>query len=66
MEINECIKNLRIEKGLTQTELAQILHTSQDTISLWELGKSLPDVKSVIAMSKLFDVTTDYILCCEK
>ena len=51
---------------MTQTELAEFLHTSQDTISLWERGKSLPDVKSVIAMSKLFDVKTDYILCCEK
>ena len=47
---------------MTQNELASLLFTSQDTISLWERNKSLPDVKSVIKMAKIFQVTTDYIL----
>ena len=63
MKISECIKNLRKENNMTQQELADILYTSQDTISLWERGKSYPDVIDVIKMSKIFDVTTDYILC---
>lgn len=66
MTIGEIIKSLRIENGMTQTKLALLLFTSQDTISLWERGKSLPDVKSVIEMSKIFNVTTDYILGVEK
>lgn len=66
MKIGEIIKALRVEFGLTQTALAQLLYTSQDTISLWERNKSLPDVKSVIEMSKIFGVTTDYILGVEK
>lgn len=66
MKISECIKNLRLEKKLTQKELGDMLFVSQDTISLWERGKSNPDINAIIQMSKIFDVTTDYILCVEK
>ena len=66
MSIGEIIKSLRVENGMTQTELALLLFTSQDTISLWERNKSLPDVKSVIKLSSIFKVTTDYILGVEK
>ena len=66
MNIGEIIKSLRIEKKMTQTDLAALLFTSQDTISLWERNKSLPDVKSVIKMSAIFGVSTDYILGLEK
>lgn len=51
---------------MTQTELALLLYTSQDTISLWERNKSLPDAKSLIKMANIFKVTTDYILGLEK
>lgn len=66
MTIGEIIKSLRLENKMTQSQLASLLFTSQDTISLWERNKSLPDVKSVISMSKIFEVTTDYILGVEK
>ena len=62
MSIGENIKGLRVEKNMTQTQLASLLFISQDTISLWERNKSLPDVKSLIQLSKIFNVTTDYIL----
>lgn len=66
MTTGETIKSLRLENGMIQTKLASLLFMSQDTISLWERGKSLPDVKSVIEMAKIFNVTTDYILGVEK
>ncbi len=62
MSIGDIIKSLRIERGMTQTQLASLLFISQDTISLWERNKSLPDVKSLIKLSKIFQVSTDYIL----
>ncbi len=62
MDIGKNIRDLRKEYGLTQSDLANKLFVSQDTISLWELNKSLPDVKSLIKMAKLFNVSTDYIL----
>ena len=60
--IGENIRLLRKSKGLTQKELVQILSISGDMISLWELGKSKPDIDSVILLAKFFDVTTDYLL----
>ena len=63
MKIAECIKSLRIENNMTQQQLADKLFTSQDTISLWERDKSYPDVVAVIRMAKIFNVSTDYILC---
>lgn len=39
-----------------------MLSTTQDTISLWELGKSLPDIVTVIKLSKIFGVSSDYLL----
>ena len=66
MTIGEIIKSLRLESKMTQSELASLLFTSQDTISLWERNKSLPDVKSVIKMTSIFGVSADYILGIEK
>ena len=66
MKIGKKIRQLRNERRLTQTDLAKILHVSQDTISLWELDKSLPDVKAVVEICKLFDVSSDYLLGLEK
>ena len=66
MNIGQNIKELRKEKNLSQTELAKLLYTSQDTISLWERGKSLPDIMAIIRMTQIFGVTSDYILGLEK
>ena len=62
MQIGKIIKDLRLDKGWSQTVLASKLYVSQDTISLWELGKSLPDIPNLIKLSKLFKVSTDYLL----
>ncbi len=66
MEIGNVIKNLRKERKLTQMQLATLLCTSQDTISLWELNKSLPDIESLVKLAKIFDVSTDFLLGLEK
>lgn len=56
------LKILRKEKKLTQTEFASFLHTTQDSISLWELGKSYPDIPTLIEIARFFEVSTDYLL----
>lgn len=43
MEIPDLIKSARIEKGLTQQQLADVVFVTRQTISKWELGKSVPD-----------------------
>ena len=66
MNIGKIIKELRIENHLTQTALAEKLNTTQDSISLWELGKSFPDIVTVIKLTKIFHVSADYLLGLEK
>ncbi len=53
---------LRKAKGITQSYLAEVLGVSFQTISKWETGAAVPDVKNVIAMAHFFEVTTDQIL----
>lgn len=60
--LGQKIRQLRKERGLTQTQLAEILSTSQDTVSLWEVGKSLPDANNIIALCRYFEVSADYLL----
>lgn len=62
MTIGEQIQNLRIQKGLTQERLAEMLDCSRQSISKWELGQAVPDVDKIIRMSELFNVSTDTLL----
>ena len=62
-EIGKRIKELRVEHNLSQQQFGQLLAVSQDTISLWENGKSLPTTENLIVIAKTFQVSTDYILC---
>lgn len=66
MNIGIVIKELRKEKGLSQTQLAIMLFVSQDTVSLWECGKSYPDIENIIKLTQIFNVTSDYLLGLEK
>ena len=62
-EIGTRIKEIRIEQGLSQQEFGARLSVSQDTVSLWENGKSVPTAEFLIAIAQQFDVSVDYILC---
>ncbi len=56
------IKELRIENGYNQGELANMCNVKQSCVSKWERGETLPDVEIVITLSQLFNVSTDYLL----
>lgn len=58
MRIRELRKSLR----LTQQELADILDVDNTTISVWELGKAEPNIRQIVALSLIFEVSTDYLL----
>ena len=60
--IGQIIRELRREMDCTQNRLADVLGVTQDSISLWENDKRIPDTQYVVAMAKFFDVTTDYLL----
>ncbi|MDE7395061.1 MAG: helix-turn-helix domain-containing protein [Clostridiales bacterium] len=62
MKIAQRIKETRMENGLTQAQFGKALSVSQDTVSLWEKGKSLPTVEYIFAICTAFSVSADYIL----
>ena len=57
----ERLKELRIEKGIGQVELARDLNVSKGIISLWENGLREPKLSNLIALAKYFDVSIDYL-----
>lgn len=56
------IKELRLEKNLTQQTLAKCLSINQTTLSKLENGLAIPDAMLLISLSNFFHVSTDYIL----
>ena len=63
INIGKRIKEIRVDSGLSQERFGNCLSVSQDTVSLWEKGKSAPTAEYLIAIAKQFDVSVDYILC---
>lgn len=59
MEIAEIIKAERIKKGMTQRELADSVFVTRQTISKWELGKSVPDEASLSLLYQCLDIDND-------
>ena len=62
MTIAEKIKQLRKDNSMTQEDLAEKLNVSRQTISKWETSVTIPDADNIVAISKLFNITTDELL----
>ena len=62
MEFNEKLQELRKQRGLTQEELAEKLYVSRTAISKWESGRGYPNIESLKAIAKFFEVTVDELL----
>lgn len=62
MTFGEKLLNLRKREGLSQEQLAEKLNVSRQAISRWELGSAMPDSLNLLQISKLFQVSADYLL----
>lgn len=62
MDFSEKLLTLRKAKDLTQEQLAEKLNVSRQSVSKWESGQAMPELEKIVAMSVVFDVTTDYLL----
>lgn len=62
MKLADKIVQLRKVKGWSQEDLAEKLSVSRQAISRWENGTALPDSNNILQLSKLFNVTADYLL----
>ena len=52
---------LRKKQGITQEKLAEQLNVSRQSVSNWELDKSLPDTDKLFVLAQIYDVSLDYI-----
>lgn len=56
------LKYLRNEKGLTQSQLAEILNYTQSNICEWEKGTVEPKASALITLANYFGVSIEYLL----
>lgn len=62
VEIGQRIRELRLERGLTQKELAEQLGIDRSNYSKYELGKLELNNEMLVALAKFFNETTDFLL----
>lgn len=62
MNIGETIKELRIERNLSQQKLASAIGVSQKAIDYWERGVNEPKASYVALLADFFNVSCDYLL----
>ena len=62
MILADKITALRKKAGWSQEELAEQLGVTRQSVSKWEGAQSMPDMDKVVQMSRLFGVTTDFLL----
>lgn len=58
----ELLAELRLDRKMTQRDLANILHVSIGTISNYEKGVHYPDIEKLVDLANFFDISTDYLL----
>ena len=56
------LRELRIEKGISQSQLGKVVNTSKMAVSHWESGHSEPSILQLVILSNFFDVTVDYLI----
>ena len=62
MEIEKKLKDVRMQAGLTQEQVAEKIMVSRQTVSNQENGKSLPDIVSIMSLSDLYQISIDELL----
>lgn len=62
MNLGEKIQQLRKSAGLSQEQLAEALGVSRQAISKWETDQSVPELDKLLAISRVFSVSTDELL----
>ena len=62
MTFGKRLKTARKEKGLTQKELAALIHVKHNSISDWENDKNKPDIATVELLCGVLSITPSYIM----
>ncbi len=65
LRIGERLRELRIKSGFTQSQIAKILNIDRSTYSYYEIGKTTPDVSTLMSLTKIFNISIDNLLADE-
>lgn len=60
--LNERIRKLRLERNLSQVDLAKKLNVTKQSVSNWENDNIQPSIEMLIKLAEAFSVSTDYLL----
>lgn len=56
------IRDIRIDRGLTQEDIAKLLHVSQNTYSQYEIGTTRYPLDAVVTLAEYYGVSMDYLV----
>ncbi|MCC8023424.1 MAG: helix-turn-helix domain-containing protein [Clostridiales bacterium] len=62
VKLNEVLRNLRKQQGLSQQQLADVLKVERSTYAYYETGKTTPDIRLLLKLCRIYDVTLDELL----
>ena len=62
MSLNENIKKLRMQRGLSQVDFSKKMGVTKQCVSNWENDNILPSIEMLIKIADIFGVTTDFLL----
>ena len=60
--LSDNIRDYRKKSNMSQDELAEKLGVSRQSISLWETGQTQPTIDNIIALAKIFNISSDMLL----
>ena len=62
VKFGERLKELRLEKNMTQTTLAKLIAVDRRTISNWESSTREPDLETFVKLATILNTSADYLL----
>ena len=66
MTFQERLHQLRRQRGLSQENLAEVIGVTRQAVQKWESGASRPDMDNLVALSRYFETTLDYLITGEE
>lgn len=66
MDFGDRLKQIRMNQGLSQEQLAEKIGVSRQAITKWETNRGLPDVENMVILAEIFKITLDELILQEK
>lgn len=63
---NQRLRETRMKNGFTQQNMADKLHVSLNTYQKYEQAERCPSLNCLVSIADIFDVSIDYLLCCDE